>query len=124
MAGSQRRPWRLVRPETPGNHHAFKDSLWNDPTEPSCAICGQLILADPNPRTFFSEVDNFNAASGNRDYIKLTVPDMHEFLAAGRCDWRSTYRAGKFVPPFDSLIRYYHIYFYSRLIDEMPLNSC
>lgn len=97
MAGSRPRPWRLVRPQIPGNYYAFEDSQWNDPTQPCCAVCGQLILPDPNARTFFSQVDDFNAASGNKDYIKLTVTQMHEYLAEGQCDWRSTYRARKYI---------------------------
>lgn len=96
MAGSQRRPWRLARPQDIGNYHAFKECRWNDPNQPCCAICGQLILADPNARNFFAGVKDFNAAR-NRNYIQLTNADMHEYLAEGKCDWRSTYRARKYV---------------------------
>lgn len=123
MARSQRRPWRLARNSTPGNFHGFKDSLWDDPDDPSCAICGQLILADPNARRFFDLVDDFNTASGNKFYIKLTVPKLHEFLADGQCDWRSTYRASKFgfVPYLQ--LPYLVVYFNSLLTCEVPLNS-
>ena len=97
MAGSPRRPWRLIRPQNPGNYYGFEDSQWNDKSKPCCAICGQLILADPNARNFFKEVEDFNEAPGNRNYIKLTISQMHEYLAEGKCDWRSTYRARKYI---------------------------
>lgn len=97
MAGSQPRSWRRLSPRSPGNYYGFEDSQWNDPAQPCCAICGQLILADPNARNFFSQVEEFDAASGRRNYIKLTVSQIHEFLAEKKCDWRSTYRASKYT---------------------------
>lgn len=97
MAKSQPLPWRLVRRRDPGNYFGFKESQWNDPAQPCCAICGQLILADPNARDFFRQVDDFNADSSNKNYTKLTVAQMHEFLAERKCDWRSTYRASKYT---------------------------
>lgn len=97
MAGSQLPPWRLPRTQDIGNYYSFKECQWNEPNEPCCAICGQLILADPNARDFFKTVDDFNEASGNRNYIKLSTTQMHEYLAEGKCDWRSTYRARKYA---------------------------